>query len=233
MLQRIGFPALTVFVATMLAGCIADYKLFAEDQPAWAPDFSAPCSYRWAADRSLYRAVDSGGFGWGDSDKHGQSGLLPYLKEIASKCADQAPRNAPDAHVSAFNVEYVNRDNRKTMTVPAGFAQMITLGTAPIGMSNYFAVCIEARLPDGERRMAMARGTLESVTNVWGAMEGPMHPGNTLKRKNREQLLMHLTQQSWNKLWAAGETLPGNAACRDTLDALAKMQPPTLTRTHP
>jgi hypothetical protein len=208
--------------AGLLAGCAADYKLFVEDASDPATDISEPCRYAWVADTSMYRAFDSSGYGWSRADRHGLPGLLPYLQEISSKCANTAPRGAPEAHVSAYNLEYVDRKNRMAMAVPVFIAETLTLGLAPFTTNNYFAVCLEARLPDGQRRAAMTRGTLESVTNIWGTMNTPTTPGGTLRQKNKDHLLQHLTQQSWNKLWAAGETLPGNAACRDTLDSLAK-----------
>jgi hypothetical protein len=233
MLRQICLFAFTALVTGLLAGCISEYQLYAEDPAGAAPDFSEPCRYSWVAENSRYRTVDSNGYGWSDAGNYGQSGLLPYLKQISSQCAASAPRGASEARVSAYSLEYVNRENRKSMMTPAGIAQMLTLGYAPIGMSNYFAVCVEARLPDGRRRAAMARGTLESTTNVWGAMDGPGLSGDTLRRKNREELLRHLTLQSWNKLWAPGETLDEHAVCRDTLDTLAKFEQPTPTRTTP
>ena len=214
--------AVLACLLTMLGGCVADYKRYSEERFSAAPDLSEPCGYRWVAERSQYRAEDGKGHGWGDAGMRGQAYLLPYLAKLSAKCVVNAPSNVPQAHVSAYTLEFVNRGNRKAMIVPAGFFQLTTLGYLPLEMNNYFAVCVEARLPDGSMRVAMARGTLEAVTNVWGAMESPLHAGDTMRRKNREQLLRDLGQQAWHKLWVRGQMPSRETTCRATLDGLVK-----------
>ncbi|MSQ51339.1 MAG: hypothetical protein EXR28_05570 [Betaproteobacteria bacterium] len=214
--------ALLSCLLTLLGGCVADYKRYSEERFSAAPDLSEPCGYRWVAERVQYRLEDGNGYGWGDAAMRGQTNLLPNLRRLSAKCAVNAPLSAPEARVSAYTLEFVNRDNRKAMIFPAGFFHLTTLGYLPLEMSNYFAVCMQARLPDGSMRVAVARGTLEAVTNVWGAMESPMHAGDTLRQKNRGQLLLDLTQQAWHKLWVQGQKPSQEANCRATLDGLVK-----------
>ncbi|MFM9969803.1 MAG: hypothetical protein ACKVQK_15535 [Burkholderiales bacterium] len=209
-------------MAMLLGACVAEYKLYAENEFDTPPDLSEPCSYRWSADKSWYRTADVNNFPWGDAHLRGQPGLLPFLKQISSKCATPVASTVPQARISAHTLEYIDKFKRGAGNVPVAFFAVTSVGFLPTEMSNYFAVCMEAALPDGRFRVAVAQGTMEAVTNVWGAVDGPLHRGASLRLKNKEQLLQHLTQQAWHKLWTPGQTLAAGNDCRKTLDNLAK-----------
>jgi hypothetical protein len=221
-MRRNSLPALLALVAPLLAGCIAEYRTYAEDRFTTATDLAEPCRYRWSAEKSLYRAADRNDYAWGDAHKRGHRGLLPYLKQLTSQCATSPQRDAPQARIAAHTLEYVNKQNRNAITAPAAYLNVVALGYVPLEMVNYFAVCVEASFPDGQRRAAVSEGSLEARANTWGTIESPLYPGATLRRENKEQLLLHLTQQAWNKLWIPGQTLAEGSSCRATLDRLAK-----------
>lgn len=225
-MRNISALAVIAFAAPLLGACVADYKLYAEDQFNAPSDLSESCRYQWVAEKSFYRLDDTRHHGWGDARLQGQASLQPYLKQLTAKCAGRPPSTGAQAQVSAHALEYVNWGKRNAMAIPAGLLNLITIGYAPLEMSNHFAVCVEANFPDGPRRAAMAQGTLDAVTNVWGAMESPIHPGGSLRRASREQLLQQLTQQAWHKLWIRGQTLAEGSTCRATLDN------PTTMSTH-
>ena len=220
-MRQIRIVALAALAAPLFAGCVADYRLFAEDKFSTAPDASAYCQYRWTAARSQYRVQDGRSYGWADAEQRGQPGLLPYLRELVTDCAGRTPKDSVGASVSAYTVDYFNKEKRDARVVPTALMNMVSIGIMPMELSNNFAVCVEARMPDGQVRRAMARGTLDSVTNIWGAMESPLHRGGTIRHDNKFELLRHVTQQAWNKLWLPGQTLDPKTACKGTLDALS------------
>lgn len=222
-MQRSGFCGVMMLAGLLLlGGCVADYKRYSEEQFSFPPDLSAGCNFHWTAEKAYYRIADGYGFAWASVGERGHPALQPFMKELLPKCSNAAGVQTAAAHLSTHYLEYVNKDNRTKMMLPIGVFSLATAGYLPMEMRNFYVACVETTTPNGPRRAAVAHGVLEAVTNVWGASESLLHPGGTMRRYNREQLLRDLTRQAWHKLWTPGQGLAAGTGCRNTLDALLK-----------
>lgn len=205
-----------------LGGCVAHYKPFSEERFSAAPELSHACRFQWTAEKAWFRADDHNGYGWSDAGTLGLPTLLRNLQNLAADCPGTGPASGAQARVSAHTLEFADQVNRKAMLVPVVFFQLISFGYAPMEMTNFYAVCVEAAVPDEPRRAAIAQGKLDAVANVWGASQSLLNPGDTLRQRNKEQLLRDLTRQAWHKLWTPGQGLAAGAGCRDSLDVFVK-----------
>ena len=215
-----GIAALAALL--LLGGCVASYKHFSEERFSAAPDLTEACRYQWTAEKAYFRSEDQNGFGWADAGNRGFPGLQRDLKELAAKCPGTDRKAGAQARVSAHYLEYAEQSNRKAMLLPVVYFQLLSFGYAPMDMTNFYAVCVEAATPEGPRRAALAQGKLDAIANVWGASQSLLHPGGTMRQQNKERLLRDLTQQAWHKLWAPQQGLPVGIGCRGLLDALDK-----------
>jgi len=193
-----------------------------EDQFNLPPDLSSGCNFRWTTGRAYYRISNSNGFAWANADERGHAVLQPFMKDLLPNCPRNAGTPAMEAQLTTHYLEYTNQENRAKMMLPVGILSLATVGYAPFELNNYYVACVETNTPSGPRRAALAHGTLESFVNVWGSAETVLHPGGTVRRYHRENLLRDLTRQAWHKLWSVDQSLPAGRGCRETLDAMLK-----------
>ena len=222
---RLRILTLVPFLLPALSGCIASYSLQSENDSVAAPDLSAACSYKWTTKDSWFRAESVYSYKWGPPGAFGYRSLESYVQELPGNCPEAPPAGAIDATLSAHYLEYSNAFARGAAILPLSYLSGLTLGFLPYALTDYYAVCVEAGATDGLRRAGLAKGRMDSVTNVWGASNTRQHRGRDEKIQKREELMRDLTMQAWHKAWMPSQQgATPIASCREALDAIVQQQ---------
>jgi hypothetical protein len=205
-------------MAALVSGCVSVNSVTSEEQFLTPPDPSQVCAYAWKADEVLFRAENVYSYHWAAPSAFGYGDIDGYAAELWRAC-DQ--RRSPDvARLSLYYLEYGSKVYGHTMRIPMALITGLSLGTMPLPFFRSYTVCAEANLPHGQKRLAMAEGSVSTLANIWGMGNSKYNEGETEAKERRARLMRDLASQAWHKLWLADGQATGTESCRHRLETL-------------
>ncbi|MGH8443383.1 MAG: hypothetical protein ACRETF_10840, partial [Nevskiaceae bacterium] len=196
----------------LTCGCVSLNSVSSETRFAAPPDPARPCAYAWQTGEVLFRSANVRSFVSGPPAVFGNGAMDAPGRGLVMRCPTHRP--ARNANVSVYYLQYAHKAY-DWLTLPMIAAAGYSGGLVPLPTFRHYVVCLEATSDEGLARYAMARGSIDSLQNVWGAQLDR----EPLKGSDRvAKMLQDLTSQAWHKLWLLERENLGAEDCQQKLE---------------
>ena len=228
MKRKIILARVSVCIACLilLNGCVAIYSHNLEEELSSTTEPTTTCQYHWAQPKLFLQTekIKNWGYTHGSPLASGYTSLDSYVHSLLENCNDDSVNETLESKLSAYYLILGNRvwiTNDPVTSFPVAILSASTLHLLPTPSKKHYAVCLEMTTSGGDKKIAIAKGSINVFGNAWG--KGAIGDTDQKFIGNENELMRDITLQAWQKLWMSNDDeINKTPSCENRIKAIAK-----------